>query len=50
VGGAIFLHCTGKKKHTGGCVAIPKNDMVKVMKNVKEDCVVVIDSLETLSK
>ncbi len=50
VGGAIFLHCIGKKKYTGGCVAIPKDDMVKVMKNVKEDCVVVIDSLETLSQ
>lgn len=50
VGGAIFLHCIGKKKYTGGCVAIPKDDMVKVMKNVREDCVVVIDSLETLSQ
>ncbi|MCR5459054.1 MAG: L,D-transpeptidase family protein [Acetatifactor sp.] len=49
VGGAIFLHCTGKKTHTGGCVAIPKDDMVKVMRSVKEDCVVVIDSLKTLS-
>jgi len=50
VGGAIFLHCIGKKKYTGGCVAIPKDDMVKVMKNVREDCIVVIDSLETLSQ
>lgn len=49
VGGAIFLHCTGKKTHTGGCVAIPRDCMAEVMRNVKEDCVVVIDSLESLN-
>ena len=49
-GSAIFLHCLGPyKPYTGGCVAIPNADMVTVMKNVKEDCVVVIDSLEVLS-
>lgn len=49
-GSAIFLHCLGPyKPYTGGCVAIPKAEMDKVMKNVKEDCVVVIDSLQNLS-
>ena len=49
-GSAIFLHCLGPyKPYTGGCVAIPYSDMVTVMKNVKEDCVVVIDSLKVLS-
>ena len=50
LGSAIFLHCLGPyKPYTGGCVAIPKEAMLKVMKNVKKDCVVVIDSLQTLS-
>ncbi len=49
-GSAIFLHCLGKvKPYTGGCVAIPEVRMAEVMKQVKPDCVVVIDSLKTLS-
>lgn len=49
-GSAIFLHCLGPyKPYTGGCVAIPKADMITVMQNIKADCVVVIDSLKTLS-
>lgn len=48
-GSAIFLHCMGSKKpYTGGCVAIPENIMKLVMQNVKEDCVVVIDTYENL--
>ena len=50
LGSAIFLHCFGPyKPYTGGCVAIPKADMITVLQNVKPDCVVVIDSLKTLS-
>lgn len=50
LGSAIFLHCLGPvKPYTGGCVAIPRNCMETVMKNVREDCVVVIDSMETLN-
>ncbi len=49
LGSAIFLHCLGPQKpYTGGCVAIPRDQMITVMKNVRPDCVVVIDSLETL--
>ena len=48
-GSAIFLHCLGPvKPYTGGCVAIPENIMKQVMQNVKEDCVVVIDTVENL--
>ena len=48
-GSAIFLHCLGPvKPYTGGCVAIPEYIMRQVMRNVTEDCVVVIDTLETL--
>ena len=48
-GSAIFLHCLGPNKpYTGGCVAIPENQMKFVMQNVKPNCAVVIDSLEKL--
>ena len=50
LGSAIFLHCFGPlKPYTGGCVAIPKDQMLTVMQNVRPDCVVVIDSLENIS-
>ena len=49
LGSAIFLHCLGPvKPYTGGCVAIPKDQMLTVMQNVRPDCVVVIDSMKTL--
>ena len=49
LGSAIFLHCLGAKKpYTGGCVAIPENQMKIVMQNVKPDCTVIIDTLENL--
>ena len=49
LGSAIFLHCLGPiKPYTGGCVAIPEDKMIKVMQNVKENCVVVIGSMEEL--
>ncbi len=49
-GSAIFLHCFGPyKPYTGGCVSIPKAEMETVLKNVRKDCIVIIDSLENLS-
>jgi len=49
-GSAIFLHCLGPTKpYTGGCVAMPENIMKLVMQNVREDCVVVIDTLENMN-
>lgn len=49
-GSAIFLHCLGRiKPYTGGCVAIPENIMKLVMQNVREDCVVVIGTLDTVA-
>ena len=43
-GSAIFIHCTP----TGGagCIAVPEDMMVEIMQNVKDGCVVVIDSVE----
>ncbi|MCR5105793.1 MAG: L,D-transpeptidase family protein [Eubacterium sp.] len=49
LGSAIFLHCLGPyKPYTGGCIAIPENQMRFVMQHVDPDCVVVIDSLDNL--
>ena len=46
-GSAIFLHCFGDRKpRTGGCVAIPEEQMYFVMQHVNPDCVVVIDSMK----
>ncbi len=48
-GSAIFLHCLGPvKPYTGGCVAIPENKMKLVIQQVREDCVVVIDTLDSM--
>ena len=48
-GSAIFLHCIGDRKpRTGGCVAIPEEQMYFVMQHVDPGCVVVIDSMENL--
>lgn len=50
LGSAIFLHCFGPyKPYTGGCVAIPVENMRFVMQNVRPDCVIVIDYLKKLS-
>ena len=49
LGSAIFLHCLGDRKpFTGGCVAIPMEQMYFVMRHVSPECIVVIDSLENL--
>ena len=48
-GSAIFLHCLGDRKpRTGGCVAIPMDQMYFVMQHVDPSCVVLIDSLENM--
>ena len=50
LGSAIFLHCFAPcKPYTGGCVAIPRDQMLTVMRRVQPDCVVVIDSLKAIS-
>ncbi len=50
LGSAIFLHCLREDRpFTGGCVAIPQEQMLSVMQHVIPNCVVVIDSLANLS-
>ena len=47
-GSAIFLHCQTKNKFTAGCVAIPEEAMITVMKNVKAGCVVIMDTSKNI--
>lgn len=48
-GSAIFLHCFGERKpFTSGCVAIPTEQMQRMMQLVQPDCAVRIDSLDAL--
>ena len=49
-GSAIFLHCYTKNKFTGGCVAIPEEKMIEVLRHVKNNCVVVMDERKNLKK
>ncbi len=50
-GSALFMHCFGPKNpFTGGCIAVPKDKMLYVMKHIQPDCLIVIDSLENLGK
>ena len=50
-GSAIFLHCLGPEKpYTGGCVAVPENIMKLIMQKVEPDCVVIIDTMDDLTK
>lgn len=43
-GSAIFMHCTPTSG--AGCIAVPEEMMVEIMKNVQDGCLVVIDSVE----
>ncbi|MBR5734350.1 MAG: L,D-transpeptidase family protein [Desulfovibrionaceae bacterium] len=49
-GSAIFLHCYSNNPYTGGCVAIPEQDMKHLMQIVRPGCKIVISSLEKLEK
>ena len=50
LGSAIFLHCFGPARpFTGGCVSIPEEQMVFVMRRIDQSTVVVIDTYESLS-
>lgn len=35
-GSAIFLHCTGSKNHTAGCVAVSEPDMITILQHAEE--------------
>ena len=48
-GSALFIHCFGPAKPwTGGCVALPEDKMLIVMRTIRPGCVAVIDSMTNL--
>lgn len=42
-GSAIFLHCIGDKEYTGGCIAIKKEYLIKIIKGLKEGAIIKIE-------
>ena len=42
-GSAIFFHCTGANAYTGGCIAIPEQDLVTMLRALRPGARVVID-------
>ncbi len=47
LGSAFFLHCPIGKP-TQGCIAIPKEDMIFILKHINRNCAIVIDTEENL--
>lgn len=46
-GFAFFFHCYRvNRTYTGGCVAVPENIMLFIMRHIKPGCRITIDSLE----
>ncbi len=50
LGSAIFLHCYSKKTYTGGCVAIPEENMRQLLRRIQPDCKIAIAGLTNLIK
>lgn len=49
-GAALFLHCRNPEKdYTAGCVAIPEEDMIAVLRSIRPGCVIVIESADVLN-
>lgn len=47
VGSAIFLHCSANRP-TGGCISVPEDQMITILKNVQPGCQIIIDSASEL--
>ena len=47
VGSAIFLHCSANRP-TGGCISVPEDQMITILKNIQPDCQIIIDSASGL--
>lgn len=49
-GSAVFLHCNSKSiRYTAGCISIPEEYMIEVMKKLKSDCIIIIDDAENIT-
>lgn len=47
VGSSIFLHCSTNRP-TGGCISVPEDQMITILKNVQPGCQIIIDSANGL--
>ena len=47
-GSAIFLHCYTKSPYTAGCVALPESNMLKAIRKVNKNCVIIIDLIQNI--
>ena len=47
-GCAIFLHCFTNNPYTGGCVAISKENMKRVITTANEKSIIIIDELKNI--
>ena len=48
LGSAIFLHCYSNNTYTGGCVAIPEDNMRQLMRRIQPGCKIIIAELKKL--
>lgn len=49
-GSAIFLHCKkSASKYTAGCVAVSESDMKKLIKEIDEDTIIIIDKYSNIT-
>ena len=49
-GAGLFLHCFTERNYTAGCVAIDKNKLSNIYKIINEDCHIIIDTKENMTK
>ena len=49
-GAGLFLHCFTHNKFTAGCVAIDKNDLIFIYKEINKDCYIIIDTKDNMTK
>ncbi|MDD3338730.1 MAG: L,D-transpeptidase family protein [Lachnospiraceae bacterium] len=47
-GAAIFLHCFSKSSYTGGCIAIPENNMIQILNHIQVGCKILIGTKEQI--
>ena len=49
-GAGIFLHCFTERTYTAGCVAIHVDELRSIYKEINEDCHIIIDTKENMTK
>ena len=47
-GSCIFFHCYGEKPYTLGCVAVAEEDMIFILRHMREGCKILIDLADNL--